>query len=41
MRLTNLILLSLTAVLLGSAQQLPQADITHPKSDSWPTFRRA
>ena len=38
MRLTKLILLSLTAALLGSAQQLPQADITHPKADSWPTF---
>ncbi|HVY95267.1 MAG TPA: acido-empty-quinoprotein group A [Bryobacteraceae bacterium] len=38
MRLTKLILLSLTAVLLGNAQQVTQADLNHPKPDSWPTF---
>src|SRR5450432_3077970 len=38
---TKPILLSLSALLLGSAlvaQQLPVADITKPKADSWPTF---
>ena len=42
MKLTKTILLFLPALLLlstgATAQQLPQADITHPKPDSWPTF---
>jgi len=42
MKLTKIILLFLPALLLlntgANAQTLPQADITHPKPDSWPTF---